>query len=188
MAVAAKIQYNPKFVVDIKQLHGFHLRWVPNEYADQPSRDSAYDILENDWAISHGMNLLSVMVAGETVYCRSKNPIYEFFSNKSLTYIRDFTHARKSMIQKGALFGLGVQRKHYKKVRFKEFPGLEWIVVDFIQEVDRRFLRIERDENKRNYWTIWDEYHDQYIVIEDANKCPSYAGPLIQDFLFYIQE
>jgi len=192
MAVLARVQLIPSYVADLRSLTGYYLGYIPNEYADQPSADSAYDLIYNDPAIAHSMHLLSLMVAGEYVEIVAENPAYEphaQIARRCLSYVRDFTHARKSLCYHGVLFGLGVQRKRYRHVEMRDLPGI-WTVPERLVEVDRRRMRIERDpqDKQTTYWTVWEPKIDKYVILEDRCNCVDYSGPTVQDFLWYVHE
>lgn len=192
MAVLARVQITPAYVADLRTLTGYYLGYIPNEYADQPSADSAYELIRNDPAIKHSMHLLSLMVAGEYHEIVAENPEYEqqaWIARRALAHTQDLVKARKSLCEHSVLFGLGVQRKIYRHVELRGLPGV-WTVPDKIVEVDRRRMRIERDEDDktRTYWTIWEQAIDKYVVIEDRNWTSGYRGPTVQDFIFYIHD
>ena len=190
MATLARIQHIPSYVTELRLTSGMYIGWVPQYYADDVTAESYYSIMENDPAVWHALHLLSLMSAGEYVEYISKDKLLKKIVTEGLKHIRDYTHARKSLIEKSVLHGLGVQRKYYKKVRLRCFPGLDWIVPYRMQEVDRRRLRIERHSDNRNlaYWTIWCQEPDQFMILEDRSKNPNAPdGFAVQDFIWFIQ-
>lgn len=185
MATAAKIQIIPGYVSTLRQRTGYYIGYIPNTYADQATADGYYEVIRKDVEIARCMHLLSLMAAGERIRVEAEEP-YKKLSLFALSNIDDFVHARKSLIEKGTLFGLGIQRKYYG---YETEFGQKWQVIKGIQEVDRRRLRIERDTEDRNelYWTIWCPRRDKYIIIEERGKNPL-AGPgcAVEDYVWYI--
>ena len=191
MATLARIQNIPAYVTELRSRMGLYLGWVPNEFADQVSADNAYDILKGDLAVNHALHLHACMSSGEKFRIECENEKIQNILTKCLNRIQDFTHARKSLIENGILFGLGIQRKYYSTIRIKEYPGMDWIAIQEIKEVDTRRVRLERDVNDKSkvYWTIWCPIIDQYIIIEDRSEnflAPPGAG--IQDYVWYMHE
>ena len=86
------------------------------------------------------------------------------------------------------LLGLGVVRKYYKEIEIPGFIGKLVIPYRF-QEVDRRRLRIEREDKDRNslLWTIWSPIQDEYIYLQDRSKCDiqPILGAGVQDYIWY---
>jgi hypothetical protein len=126
------------------------------------------------------------MAAGESVYIECENEELKKFSYFLLNQITDFLHARKSLVEKSVLFGLGIQRKYYKMV---DYNGIPVTVIDRMQEVDRRRMRIERDFEDKNdlYWTVWSPKYDQYIILEDRSENPlAPEGAAIQDYVWLV--
>lgn len=183
----ARIQFISNYIGDLRQQTGFYIGYIPNAYADQPSADNFYETIRKDTEIVRCSHLMSLMAAGERVKIKHENPSLVRLISKLLRSIPDFLHVRKSLIEKGMVFGLGIQKKEYRKVKWVDYPYFEWDVPSRIIEVDRRRLRIERDQDDRNrqYWTIWTPRYDQYQMIEDRNENPS-APLAIQDFIWYI--
>jgi len=189
MVVKARIQYMPQYVTELRQVTGMYIGYIPNEYADSPSSDSYYEVLKNDPAIAHSLHLLSIMACGEYYEIECQDKLLKKLIMRALSGIEDFTHARKSLIYGGVLFGLGIQKKYWEKERWKEYQTLVWDVPKQIKEVDRRRLRIERDPKDRNkmYWTIYCPLVDSFVVLEDKAIEP-YAELSVQDFIWYIHE
>lgn len=192
----ARYQIIPAYIGALRSKTGYYLGYVPNEYADQVTADNAYDMLKNDISINHPLHIHACMAGGEQWEIEAKIP-YKFILEKMLARIFDFVHARKSLIENGMLFGLGVQRKYYDKFKISECPGIEWIGISSIKEVDRRRLRLERNEDSgqfgvyRNemYWTIWSPMGDQYICLEDRHDNPAASdGGGLQDYIWYYHE
>lgn len=186
----AHINYSSAYISDLRNRIGYYTGWISEDYSDQVTADNAWDLITDDVQVAHCMDLLSLWSAGEYVEVIATNSEIGFITSKALSRIADFTHARKSLIYSGTLFGLGLQEITWRKVRFKEYPGLVWTVPVKLQEVDRRRLRIERSVHTKQeaWWTIWDYKHDQYVVMVDKYKWPDYEGPALQDYIWYFWE
>lgn len=187
----AKYQIIPSYIGELRSKIGYYIGWVPNEYADQAAADNAYDLLKNDSAIAHALHLHSCMAGGEKWRIKCEDEQLQFIIQKLLRRITDFTHARKSLVENGILLGLGMQRKYYETFEMKEYPGIQWTGISEIKEVDRRRVRLEREDDSRTdlYWTIWCPKADQYIIIEDRHDNPAIAeGAALQDYIWYFHE
>lgn len=182
---AARMQFVSNYIGDLRSQIGLYIGYIPNEYADQPSADNFYTTIEMDKEIARCSHLLSLMAAGERIKIKHDNKILTRLVSNAFREINDFLHARKSLIEKSVVFGLGIQKKHYETVEWEDFPGMRWQVCTEMKEVDRRRLRIERDTNARNkqYWTIWQPQFDAYQVIEDRAENPN-APLALQDYAF----
>jgi len=188
MSTLARIQITSNYVSTLRSETGYYIGYIPNEFADQMGADGYSEIIRKDLEIKRCINLLSLMAAGESVKIETKNPKYKELAEFALSNVEDFLHARKSLIEKGVLFGLGIQRKYYEK---EKYHGLQWEVCTKMQEVDRRRMRIERDDEDKNklYWTIWCPIRDAYIILEDRADNPKAApGCAVQDYSWYIHE
>lgn len=191
----ARYQIIPQYVSELRSKIGYYMGWIPNEFADQVTADNAYDLLKNDISIGHALHLHACMAGGEKFTITADDP-YKFILGKMLKRIPDLMHARKSLIENGMLFGLGIQRKNYEKFKMREYPGITWIGISSIEEVDRRRLRLERPENVNGiqdktqlYWTIWNPKIDKYIILEDRSDNPNAPdGGGIQDYIWYFHE
>ena len=186
MATLAKIQLIPNYVGELRTQIGYYLQWIPNEYADQVSADNFYEVLRKDVEIARCLHLLSLMTAGETATIECDDERLAEVSAFVLRQIKDFIHARKSLVEKAVLFGCGIQRKYYHRVFYQE---RYWQMPYRLAEVDRRRLRIERDEDDKTlvYWTIWCPEIDQYIMLEDRSQnqnAPDGCG--VQDYVWYM--
>jgi len=184
----ANIQNIPAYVGELRARTGYYLGWIPNEYADQATADAYYDIIRQDTEIWRCLNLLSLMSAGEYIFIETKDKKLKAVCKFFMKNIRKFLHARKSMVEKALLFGLGIQRKYYKK---EEFGGMEWTIVSSLKEVDRRRLRIERDNQDKNklYWTIWCPRIDQYIKLGERKDFPlAPEGTCFDDYVWNYYE
>ena len=177
-ARAAKTQYISQYVTDLRQIIGYYLPWVPEFQHDA---ESFFDIMENDMEIGRCLNLLALMTAGEYFEVKTKDTLFAKIITRGLSHIKNFVHARKSMTQKMIIYGLTVQKKTWKKVKWDEFGEMVWEVPVSITEVDRRRMRVERQVYEvsgrpstysKPYWTIWDPETDSYVVLEDKNKSP----------------
>lgn len=187
----AKIQAASTYVTELRQKIGLYTGWIPNEYADQAAADSGYSILKQDSEVKRCLHAHSLMCAGEKVRVICEDEKLKTIVERLLARVQDFIHARKSLIENGMLFGLGVQRKYYRNTVIKEFPDYDWICVSEINEVDTRRLRIERDTEFRDvvYWTMYNPVPDQYIKILDRNEYPEQMeGDAIQDYVWYFHE
>lgn len=187
----AKYQIIPAYIGELRSKIGYYIGWVPNEYADQVAADNAYDLLKNDSAIAHALHLHSCMAGGEKWRINAEDEQLKFIISKLLRRITDFVHARKSLVENGVLLGLGMQRKYYEQFEMREYPGLIWTGIKSIKEVDRRRVRLEREDDSKTdlYWTIWCPKIDQYIIIEDRHDNPHIAeGAALQDYIWYFHE
>ena len=198
MAVRAKVvaaresryQMVSSYVSALRGATGYYVGYVPESGADQVTADSFYQALKNDDAVFHAMNILALQAAGEQVVIRHHDPRVQIILQNCVNRIEDFTHARKSQIQNGVLFGLGVQRKYYQKIKLPGIKG-EWNVPCRMQEVDRRRMRIEREvgDPTQAYWTLWSPEIDQYIILEDRATNPNIEdGAGIQDYCWFVNE
>ena len=187
----ARYQIIPPYIGALKAKIGYYIGWVPNENADQVSADDAYSILKNDYAVYHGLHLHACMASGERYRIVSSDEQLTYIVEKLLERIFDFHHARKSLIENGTLLGLGIQRKFYETFEMREYPGLTWVGVKEIREVDRRRVRLEKEADSKTdlYWTIWCPKIDQYIIMEDRHDNPYIAeGAGLQDYIWYFHE
>lgn len=187
----ARFNHPSAYVAELRQLISYYVGWIGQAYADTPSGDdNAFTIMQSDDRIQHAMNLRSLYVAGEYTKVTSETfPECARIANRAIAYIKNFTQARKSLAYNGSLFGAAVMKKYWAKVTWPEYPNLVWTVPVKIKDVDRRRLRIERDNESRwkTRWTVWDYESDQYLVLKDRNKNPNYqAGYRIQDFCWYL--
>lgn len=182
--IRARIQIIPKYVADLRQVTGLYLGYIENTLAD--NAENYYELIKDDSAVAHAMHLLSLMVAGEYFEIKSENKLLAEIITFALKNLKDFTHARKSLVSGAVLFGLGIMKKTWKSVEYK---GLCWTVPDRLKEIDRRRMRIERCPENRNimYWTIWDPKIDSYVILEDRAKVPK-AQIAVQDYIWFIHE
>ena len=193
MAVRARFanfQFVSNYIGELRSRTGYYIGYVPESYADSVTDDSYYQCLMNDDAVNHAMNILSLQAAGEEIKIYHKNPVVAIILKRCIGHIQDYAHARKSLLEKGVLFGLGVQRKYYKDVKLTGLKGT-WNLPYRIQEVDRRRLRIEREVGKptESYWTLWVPLYDQYIILEDRSKVKNIEeGAGVQDYCWYISQ
>jgi len=174
----AKTQYVSQYVTDLRQITGYYLPWIPEFQHDS---ESFFDLMENDMEIARCVNLLALMTAGEYFEIKTKDSLFAKIITRGLSHIKNFIHVRKSMIQKMIIYGLTVQRKKWKKIKWEEFGNMIWEVPYEVVEVDRRRMRVERNIYEvsgrptiysKPYWTIWDIETDQYVILEDKNKSP----------------
>jgi len=178
----ANTQYVSQYVTELRQKVGIYLPWIP-EYAHDV--EQFYTILESDAAVSHALNLVALMSSGEFYEVETEDKQLGKIIVKGLGYIRWFNQARKSMVQKAVLYGLSVQKKTWKKVTWRDFPGMVWEVPVELAEVDRRRMRIERDPNDRTkiWWTMYCPKLDMYVKLEDRKENPQ--APLAnQDYIW----
>jgi hypothetical protein len=179
----AQIQYISEYVGDLRGIIGYYLNWVPEYYH---SVEDFYKYLENDLAIQHAINLRSLKAAGKEWEIECDNEVLKKILTDILSHIKRFTHARKSMVEKAALYGLSVQKKYYKSVKLDDFGDVVWQVPYRLKEVDRRRMRIEKGSgtsSAEQWWTIWDPKFDQYVILEDRAYEPD-AYLALQDFVF----
>lgn len=185
MATLARIQIIPRYVSDLRTKTGYYLGYVPTEYADQPEQDGFYPTLRRDPEIFRCLHLLSLMTAGESVCVECDDPACAEACRFALSGVHDFVHARKSLVEKAVLFGLGIQRKYYERA---DFRGVPLVRVHHLAEVDRRRMRLERDEDERDRlrWSIWHPKADQYVLIEDRSENPdAQMGCAVQDYWWH---
>jgi len=188
MTTMARVQFVNKYIGDLRSQTGYYIGYIPNVYADQATADNFYNIIENDDEIVRCSHALALMSSGQRIKIKTKNELITKIIIEMINEIGDFLHARKSLLEKGMVYGLGIQKKNYTKVRFPELTaGLIWNCPTSLQEVDRRRLRIERDEQDKNiqYWTIWHPQYDQHIILEDLAENP-FAPYSLQDYIWYI--
>lgn len=186
-AQKARYQHVSNYVSLLRQISGYYIGYVPNEYADQVSEESFYKIMRNDSVIAHHAELMAIFTAGEYCEVTCKDKKLQEIIVKSLSHITNFLAARKSMTEHSLIFGLGIQKKHWKTVTWRDYPGLRWQVPVKLSEVDRRRLRIERKQNEKQkaYWTIYRPKEDAYIVLEDRNEVANIEdGAAVQDYLW----
>jgi hypothetical protein len=180
----------PPYVQDIRE-RGYYLPYIPTEYANLAGgSQEEVKIATRDSAIYHGLNTVSLQSAGDVINIICKDSRLKYLLEYMLESIGGFTRSRKSMIQTGSLFGLALQRKYYTK---KNIPltGTTWCMIDRMQEVDARRLRIERDvaSKTNSCWTIWSPLHDAYMILEDKNSNPcAPEGFSLQDYCWYIYD
>lgn len=183
----AVYQHVSAYVSTWRQITGYYLNYVPNEYADQVTADQSYEILQNDESIFHALDLLSLDASGDFLEVRCRDKTLEFILNTGLSHINDFTHSRKSLAYGSTLFGLGLQKKVWDTFELEEFPGVTFEFPIELKEVDRRRLRIERPSNdfgrERQYWTIYSQKYDQYVKIKSRAEFPQYECCL-EDFVW----
>lgn len=186
MTTLAKIQITNKYITDLRSKIGYYIPWIPNEYADQATADNFYEVLRKDLEVARCVHLLSMLTSGLGLETKCEDPTLKKLSDYVLKQIKDFTHVRKSLVEKAILFGLGIQRKYYRKVKYM---GQWWDMPFRFAEVDRRRLRIERDvDDKTNlWWTIWCPKIDQWIILEDHAINPAApSGAAVQDYCWYV--
>jgi hypothetical protein len=202
MVRKARIQYISNYVQQVRIQTGYYTGYIPYQYGSDADAREYFERLKNDPSVFHAMNLLSLMACGEYVevkIAKNVDPRLKILVENMLGCVEDFTHARKSLLYGGVLFGLGVQRKYYKLEQFSEFPGAVFSIPYRLQEVDRRRLRIERsfdegtdsDGYNRNetYWTLWHPKDDSYWILEDRNvEIDIEDGAGIQDYIWYLNE
>lgn len=190
----AKMQYPSLYVGELRQMTGYYLGWVPNEYADNIGEDNMYAVVENDDAVKHADDQLSLMVAGQRVKIKiPSSPTLQKLCNIAISEIRYFHCTRKSLMQKSTLYGLGLQQKYYREQNIDGFKG-KWQICYRTQEVDRRRLRIERKKPgktgfKDAYWTLYKPEHDAYIILRDRGDGEKYElGSAVQDYIWMTAE
>lgn len=123
----ARIQSVSSYVGELRGKIGLYFGWIPNDFADSAAQDNAYTLLKNDPEVARCIHLHSCMAAGEKWRIKCEDERLKFVLEKLLLNIRDFLHARKSLIENGMLFGLGIQKKGYGKFKIAEYPGISWI-------------------------------------------------------------
>jgi len=187
MPSIAKIQFVPNYVTELRQQIGYYIGYVPNVYADQVTADDFYEIVRKDVEIARCLHLLGLMASGEFTEVECENEKLKNLCVFVLRQIRDFLHCRKSLVEKAVLFGLGIQRKYY---RWVDYEGAKLYVAYRLAEVDRRRMRLERDQEDRTriYWTMWCPKIDQYVILEDRSENPNAPeGLAVQDYIWYYQ-
>lgn len=185
----ANFQHISQYVADWRQLTNYYLFYVPNDFADRVSESHSYEILQNDEAIYQALDLLCLDAAGDFLEVRCQDKALEFLLNTAINYIDDFSHSRKSLIYGTTLFGLGLQRKEWKKVQVEAFPGKIFSFPCLLKEADRRRLRIERPYGSRTeqYWTIYSQKYDQYVKMKSKSNFPNYEC-CIEDYVWSYYE
>ena len=128
----ANIQYIPAYVSELRQRTGYYLSYIPNEYADQPTKDNYYEVIRKDPEIKRCSNLFAVKVAGERLHIQSKtDKRLELIVAAIFDNIKNFQHVKKSLIEKGMVFGLAIQKKSYKRISLRNFPVNPYLLDDF---------------------------------------------------------
>lgn len=185
--IFSDIQHTSDYITELRESLGYYSGWIPQDKADGPSADGAWELIKNDVQVALCLDLLSLWSAGEYFEIMCEEREIKDIVHKGLSYIKDFTHARKSLIYDGTLYGMGLQKKYWKRVSWKKYPGLVWEVPYQIKEVSRERLRITRslEDKTRTFWTIWMPEYDRFAVMQDAQIAPLYKGPKIQDFVWY---
>lgn len=192
-AEPSDLQHVSGYVSELRNVIGYYTGWVDDDLLMKYGQDeiSVFETLNNDDSVYHGMNMLSLMVAGENVEVHSRWQEVSDIIYNAFSYIEDFTHARRSLAYNAILFGLGVQAKFWDQVEFRDYPGITWNVPVKIREADRRRMRLERDPNNRDqvWWSIWSKKYDQYMILKDREEVPGYEpGFCLQDFIFYVAD
>lgn len=191
MTTRARIQHIPSYVQHLRSVTGYYIGYVPNRYADLATQENFYEYIMNDPAVYANMNLLSLWVAGEemSIEIRGGNPEVQAILETAMTRVSDLHHARKSLLYNGVLLGLGIMRKYWQKEVMTS--GRVWDFCVDLKEVDRRRLRIERDQHDKTiqYWTIYSPKVDQYIILEDRSELPDVEdGAAVQDYIWFWHE
>jgi len=143
MTTLARLQHVEPYISDLRSQIGFYTGWIPNTYADTVSADNFYEVLRKDMEVKRCSNLLSLMAAGEYFKVNHWHNQIKALSAIVLSNVREFLHARKSLIEKGIVSGLGIQKKYYEETEINGLQGKIQICNE-MREVDRRRLRIER--------------------------------------------
>lgn len=183
----ARYQFTSTYVADLRSVIGYYIGYIPSEQAD--SSETFFETIHNDCAVKHASHLLSIMTAGENVKVWGENKDLNKIVAKALGYVSDFTHVRKALVENSVMYGLGVMKKYYRDVTWREFGDMRFSVPYSIQEVDRRRMRIERglSDKTETYWTIWSPKFDRYMEIEDRARIPN-AALAVQDFIWAVHE
>ena len=186
----AVYQHISSYVTNLRDVSGYYKGYVGDHDVDTPTADNAYHLIEEDLEVAHCLDVMSLGAAADTFEIGGKNRELNYIVRKALSYISDFLHSRKQLIYDARLKGLGLQRKRWKKLSWREYPGILWDVPYRLEEVDRDQLRIERNPKDRTdaYWTIWEPAYDGYIRIIDRAQNPNYEGPQVQDFVWFFWE
>ena len=121
-AILADHQGTESYVVDLKTLAGYYTGWIYPSHADQATDDNAWDLVTDDSQVAHCMNLLSLWSAGEHFEVISPWQEVSDIVVRALKYCSDFNHARKQLAYDSVLYGLGLQKKVWKKVVWRDSP------------------------------------------------------------------
>lgn len=190
-AKRAEIQFDERYIQDLKYATGYYTSWIPQQYSDLVTESEGYEMLKNDEKVRQSMTQLALFAAGEKTRINCEHEGLKLLAGKFLSNIERYNHAKKSAVFQSTLFGLSLQKIKWEKKTLRGLPG-EWELPTKIVEMDKRRLRIERNRENRNqkYWTIWDEIVDGYLVMVDRNDYPNYQGPKLQDYIWvwYEQE
>lgn len=180
-----KIQSHGSYIQDLRYISGYYTGWVPEEFGDEITQEQGYEILKKDEKIFECLDLLSLFGAGEKTRIKTTNALYADLASKCLEQISRPLHARKTSIYNSHLYGLSLQKVYWEGRTLAGYPGV-WQCPVKIVEIDKRRLRIERNQDDRTiaYWTVWSPYEDRYVVILDRNEYPNYEGPMLQDYLW----
>lgn len=190
MPSAARLQHQSAFVIDLKQRTGYYTGFVSDTILNDMNY---YEILSQDAEIKRCLHQLAIQTAGKDVVVEIKNNFaVERLINSMLQNIRYYVTFRKSLVEKSVLYGIGIQRKHYKNLYL---CGLKqpFRAPYYISEVDNKRVRIESVRKKsgrmERYWTMWLPKNDRYMILEDRFKVPSAReGTALQDYMFHIFE
>ena len=185
----ANYQFYSNYVIDLKNVTGYYRSFVSDRDIDTPTADNAWPLIEDDAEVAHAMDVMSLISAAEDFVIVGKYPEINDIVYKALRYNSDFLHSRKQLIYNAYLKGLGIQKKQWRTVTWRDYPGMTWKVISRTEEVSRGQLRIERDaETHDSYWTIWSEHYDAYLKMIDRAVNPLYEGPQVQDFVWFFWE
>lgn len=190
MVTLARIQFQPKVVLDLKMASGYYIGYIPDLFADKANNDGAVQLCKVDLSVTHALNNIALPAIGDAVRIKSTSPLLKDLLETMLAGISDFSEARRSLVSNSSLLGLSLQRKFYTEKHLHNFEG-EWKCVSRIQEVNKQRLRIERANADKNimYWTLWSPIHDAYVILEDRADNPSAQdGFAVQDYVWLFNE
>lgn len=192
--IPARMQHPSKYVGELRQIIGYYVGWVANEYASNTDEDNMYAVIDNDDAVKGSLDQLALMAAGINFYIKCPSqPLLEKILNLAIGEMRKFNITRKSLVSKSFIYGLALHQKYYDRIKFDGIPG-EWLTCIRTQNVDRRRLRIEREISgpegfNKSYWTIYQPEYDAYIILRDRGDGENYAlGSCVQDYIWFSQD
>ncbi len=187
----AKMSQYPSDHVQEIRMKGYYVPFIDNAYADIETALGDPTTIERDWTVFHVLNTMSLQSAGEFLMVEHPNPRLVHILTYMLQNIKGFTRVRKALVHKGTCYGLSLAQKTYSE-REIPYTGMSWLMIESLQEVDRKRLRLERedgDDRTNLYWTIWSPRYDNYIILENLNKNPYAPRPFsTQDYVWFIYD
>lgn len=182
---AARMQIINNYIQKLRADTGYYWGWITNSLSADIDCEDVYEMLGYDERVADCLSHTALKSCGWEVEIKSHIPAIQHLLNKQTTNIKDFIHARKSLLEKAILYGVGILRKKYRDVQDFEL-GVTWSLINDLEEVSVRRLMLERAGiGKIPYWTIWHPTYDKYIILEDRAKVPNIcSGAALQDYIW----